>query len=359
MRKYFKKISLILIAAMIIMAIGACGSSTSNDIADSSDDGTQETEAVVENTGEIYELTLGSFPGDNLTQMEEFAADVLEASNGQLVIEVVNFLTLGSTSDAVQMAKDGSLDFILISGTEYVGYEPCSAVVAVPGVVDNISDAVALEKALYEAGYFSDWDGEIISILTTDMQYIALVDDYIESADDFKGLVGRCQNANGITLLENLGSSITTISTSEVYMSLETGIIDFSVSSPTNMTDSAYAEVVDYIIDYTLYCDCNCLVMNNDSYAALPDDLKEILKECGESLTDSYTEWNIEAEAEGIQDLKDGGVEFIECPEDVITIFEESSDACMESFLDTLASAGVDTDTFSAFVDEIRADLGY
>lgn len=223
--------------------------------------------------------------------------------------------------------------------------------VAVPLTVSNTTDAFALEKAMLEEGYFSDWDGEVLSMMLTDMQYIALANKKVESASDFSGLIGRCQNANGVEVLKNLGSSITTISTNEVYMSLETGVIDFSVSSPTNMVSSAYGEVVDYIVDQPLYCDVNCLVMNHNSYNSLPASLQEVLKSCGEKLEKEYQEWLGQAEADSIQSLKDAGVEFIPCPEDVLTTIDAAGDSCMESFLSTLGKAGVDTAAFKSFVD--------
>ena len=54
-----------------------------------------------EDTGKVYELRLGSFPGDTMTFMEGFAKSVGEASNNRIKLEVVNFLTLGSPADAV------------------------------------------------------------------------------------------------------------------------------------------------------------------------------------------------------------------------------------------------------------------
>ncbi|MCD8325013.1 MAG: TRAP transporter substrate-binding protein [Clostridiales bacterium] len=363
-----KKIVAVLICGALMASLAACGStdSASTDTDSATETATTETSAEAEETesetteaadGEVYNLRLGSFPGDNFTFMEEYAANVEEASDGRVQIEVINFTTTGSTADAVAMTKAGSYDMMIISGSEYVGYEPCSAVVAVPLVVDNIENAYALETAMLEEGYFSDWDGEVLAVMLTDMQYIALADDEITSAADFNGLIGRCQNANGVQVLQELGCSITTIATTDVYMSLETGVIDFAVSSPTNMVSNAYDEVVKYIIDQPLYCDCNCLVMNSDSYASLPADIQQILQDCADQLSADYQAWNVAAETDCIQSMKDAGIEFISCPDDVYEIIEGETDSCMESFLDTLAQAGVDTDAFKTFVDDTLAEI--
>lgn len=346
MKRTTKSILAALLAVLMLLSLCACGGGSNAPASDA-----PASAAPVEDDGQSYTLRLGTFPGDTMTFMEKFAQYVSEESNGRLTIEVMNFLTLGTPADAVVMTKDGSLDMMTISGTEYCGYEPCSAVVAVPLTVSNTTDAFALEKAMLEEGYFSDWDGEVLSMMLTDMQYIALANKKVESASDFSGLIGRCQNANGVEVLKNLGSSITTISTNEVYMSLETGVIDFSVSSPTNMVSSAYGEVVDYIVDQPLYCDVNCLVMNHNSYNSLPASLQEVLKSCGEKLEKEYQEWLGQAEADSIQSLKDAGVEFIPCPEDVLTTIDAAGDSCMESFLSTLGKAGVDTAAFKSFVD--------
>lgn len=336
------------LACVLLLCLCACGGDKNPGPSSSGEpQGSQSTG----DDGKTYSLRLGSFPGDTMNFMNDFAADVEQASGGRLKIEVMNFLTLGSPADAVVMTKDGSLDMMVISGTEYCGYEPCSAVVAVPLVVGDIGRAYELEKELLAEGWFSDWDGEVISMMLTDMQYIAVAKKEIKSVADFSGLIGRCQNANGVAVLQKLGSSITNVSTNEVYMSLETGVIDFSVSSPTQMRSSAYGEVVDYIIDQPLYCDVNCLVMNKASFANLPEDLQQVLKTCGAQMEEEYQAWNVAAEQEAIQSLKNAGVNFIPCPEDVLSTIREASDSCMTSYLENLSRAGVDTAAFKAFVD--------
>lgn len=358
MKRKLTSLTAVLLALALVFALSACGGEPAatpapgQPSAAPSGEPQPDTPPAPADDGETYTLRLGSFPGDTMTWMEQFAEEVSEASNGRLQLEVMNFLTLGSPIDAVNMTKDGSLDMIVSSGTNYVGYEPCSAVIAVPNVVDNVMDAFALESAMLEEGYFSDWDGEVISIMLTDMQYIAMAKKEVKSAADFSGLIGRCQNANGVAVLQKLGSSITTINTNEVYMSLETGVIDFSVSSPTNMLTSAYTEVVDYIIDRPLYCDVNCLIMNNDAFASLPADLQQVLKDCGAKLTEDYQAWLADAEASAIQQMKDAGVSFIPCPEDVDAVIAEAAAPCMDSYMETLGQAGVDTAAFQSFIEE-------
>lgn len=345
----------LLLALVMVFALCACGGGqqTPPPAQNGGQTGDQpQTQAPAPDDGQTYTLRLGTFPGDTMTFMEKFKEYVEQESNGRITVEVMNFLTLGSPADAVSMTKDGSLDMMTISGTNYVGYEPCAAVVAVPNVVSNVTEAYELEKALLDAGYFADWDGEVLAVMMTDMQYIATATKEIKSAADFNGMVGRCQNANGIAVLQEFGSTITTINTNEVYMSLETGVIDFSVSSPTNMVSSAYQEVVDYIVDYPLYCDANCIVMNKDSYAKLPEDLQKVLKSCGEKIEKDYQDWLVDAEAEAIQTMKDAGVTFTACPDDVAQVIESVAGPCMDQYLATLKEAGVDTDAFKAFVDE-------
>lgn len=340
MKKTLKSILALMMTLCMVFALVACSSSDKP-----SATGGQPTDTV-------YTLRLGSFPGDTMTFMQQFAADVDAASNGRIKIEVMNFLTLGTPVDATAMTKDGSLDMVVMSGSNYVGFEPRSAVIAVPLMVSDVHEAYELEKALLDAGCFSEWDGEIISLMLTDMQYIATATKQITCAADFNGLIGRCQNANGIAVLQKLGSSITTINTNEVYMSLETGVIDFSVSSPTNMLSSAYQEVVDYVVDLPLYCDANCLVMNKNSLAKLPSDLQDILKQCGEKLNEDYQSWLADAEAAAIQTMKDAGVQFTSCPEDVLQIIQSATDSCLSSYLADLQKAGIDTDSFMKLVNE-------
>lgn len=309
-------------------------------------------QAEIENVS----LTLGSFPGDTMDFMNRYAEMVNEASGGAIQIEVINFLTMGTPADAVNLCKAGALDMIVMSGTDYVGYEPCSAAVAVPFAVNGIEEAYKVESALRDNGYFADWEGEVLSISLTDMQYIALANKEVTSMADFAGLIGRCQNANGIEVLSALGASITTITTNEVYNALNTGVIDFSVSSPTNMVSSSYGEVVDYIIDQPLYCDANAVVMNQAKYDSLSEGAKTILKDCGVALEQEHVKWSVEAEAAAIETLKEAGVTFISCPEDVLATMQETAITCKANYDANLQKVGVDTDAMNTIIDAALAE---
>ncbi|MBR3400942.1 MAG: TRAP transporter substrate-binding protein [Parasporobacterium sp.] len=304
---------------------------------------------------EAVSLKLGTFPGDTMDFMNQYAEMVNEASGGKITIEVLNFLTMGSPVDAVNMCKSGALDILIMSGNDYVGYAPCSAAIAVPFAVKDVEEAFKVEQALLANDFFQDWEGEVLAILLTDMQYIAMAKKEITSKDDFSGLIGRCQNANGIAVLSSLGASITTITTNEVYNALNTGVIDFSVSSPTNMISSSYGEVVDYIVDQPLYCDANCLIMNQAKYDSLSDAAKQILKDCGTKLEEDYNVWNVNGEKEAIETLKEQGVNFIPCPEDVLAAMEEAAVTCKADYDANLQKAGVDTDLMNKVIEEALA----
>lgn len=106
----------------------------------------------------------------------------------------------------------------------------------------------------------------------------------IRSLSDFKGLRVRSSGL-GQTLYSKLGAAITAISKSELYSSLQLGSLDaFEAGSPADNWQGAYYEVTKYIIEPALHCRAvigGNLIVNNDAWNSLPDDLKNIVYECG------------------------------------------------------------------------------
>ena len=348
----------VMLLAFVLIFTGCNGGTTEASPSDAAlpDDAAAPTTAdTPADNGTIYNLRFGSFPGDMMEFIQNLATSAGEASNGRLNIEVFNFLTLGSPQDAVAMTKDGSLDAVLMSGSNYVGYEPSTAIAAIPFFCNTPSDALAVANALNDADLCTEWDGHILAFMPTGMQYMAFGNLRLSSLKDFKGIVSRCQNANGIYMIQSFGGTVATVNTNEVYMSLETGIINMSVSSPDNMVSSAYPEVCDYLLDLPLYCDVNAFIMNNTSWAQLPADLQQVLTDCAKEMEQSHIDWLEESAVEHLATLESGGMELIDCPLDVLEAMHETTGPCMEAFMADLEEMGRDS---KAVYDVASSTLG-
>jgi TRAP-type mannitol/chloroaromatic compound transport system substrate-binding protein len=104
----------------------------------------------------------------------------------------------------------------------------------------------------------------------------------INSPEDLDGL--RIRTAGGGidgVAFESVGAAVVSIAGSELYESVQRGVVDtFQYSSPSVDFSNAFYEIVDYVYmspvrqptDYHYYW------VHKDSYNELPDDLKELLQ---------------------------------------------------------------------------------
>ncbi len=271
MKKGFLKIAAAILLAMVLASCG--GSEKAETAADSTDDQT------------VYEWRLSDTnpEGTPLAKFfDQFVKDVEAATNGRVKITCYHGNSLGSPMDLVGMTKDGGLEVLNMGIGQAMGEFPVSDIVQVPFFVSNPTTAAEIMWRLYYEGLLPEYEGEGLKVLffmPTDMQMIALVDKKIESIGDFKGMKIRANSGSVISAIEALGASPVSITTTEVYMSLERGVIDAAISSPGAMRAFKFYEACDYLLNFPICTGLNYTVVNMETWNSLPADLQVILED--------------------------------------------------------------------------------
>lgn len=102
----------------------------------------------------------------------------------------------------------------------------------------------------------------------------------IHTVEDYKGIKIRAAGTSGATFLWALGMVPTELSAKEVYMALQRGTIDGSVSGPDRFLKSKWYEVATYLTqDYSLPYISMWLVINSDFWNKLDKDNQQIISE--------------------------------------------------------------------------------
>jgi TRAP-type mannitol/chloroaromatic compound transport system substrate-binding protein len=147
----------------------------------------------------------------------------------------------------------------------------------------------------------------------------------VRTLADFKGLkirsAGLCME-----LLEQLGASVVLLAGGEVVPSLQRGVIDAAEFAIPSMDKGlGLNEVCKYVIGPPIHMGSNMfqLMINKDKWAALPDDLKEIVKDAAMAVTiEGYTKDWVESLVV-FDEFKEQGIEFIKLsPEDQAKAFD-------------------------------------
>lgn len=134
----------------------------------------------------------------------------------------------------------------------------------------------------------------------------------VHTLDDVKGLKVNelTQGLTAVWLKEVGWGAVPGLPPSEVYLALKLGTIDATVFDTSAMTNMLWHEVAPYWLTNIQYCDTSIMNMlvNMDSWNALPDDLKKVVTDGAEV----YYEGNNDAYVENIarfqQMITDGEV---------------------------------------------------
>lgn len=224
-----------------------------------------------------------SFPG---VQMQEWKDQIEERTDGKVDVELFaggTLLTLGDIYDGVSSGvAEVGLDTPAADQSRF----PFSSVTSLPvGAKTSAAASKAFLALLleYEPKEFDDY--EIITAFTTEPAYLQ-TQNPIRSVADGKGMEIRGSAALAPTL-RRLGITSINLGMAEVAQSLQTSVITGYASSREVMEDFGLAEQISYVTNYPLGTSSNLVaVMDKSEFEGLPDDVKKIIEDLREEMTD-------------------------------------------------------------------------
>lgn len=261
-------IALIMALAMILTLV-ACGNSNGDN-----NNGGNDVKAI--------QLSLGHTNNtDHHYQVlaESFKKIVEEKSNGQLIINIFPAEQLGSGSDA------------------------------------DSDVAATLNTAIEKQGMtILGWAANGFRVVTSNNE--------INSPADFSGLKVRVGSAKLIAdMLTALNANPTTLSMSDTYSGLQTGIVSAQENPTSNIIGSKFYEVQKYLaVTHHQYVS-EPLIMNKAKFDSLSPELQQILLDAAKEVCAADVKSVSESEASDLKFIEEQGVT-ITYPD--LTAFEEA-----------------------------------
>lgn len=239
----FKKIMAVVMVLAMLFAAG-CGGNTNNNTA-------EVDKEVTIKCGLTF--TLDDYRGQDLQYWVDL---VKEKTNGTVKIELYPSETLVKGADAVPALVMGSIDMYLctpsylegtVEGMEAMGM-PCTAAVAELkdrlqlGYDFNIACEKLLEETFEKAGI--QYIGTIAQGGYVDMVF----NKPIRSAAEYTGFKVRTTGGLPDKQLKALGCTPTFISSSDLYLGLQTGVVDGAMTTPTTVLNNKLYELCPYMV---------------------------------------------------------------------------------------------------------------
>ncbi len=258
---------------------------------------------------------------------EVFKKMVDEASAGQVEVQVFHAGALGKIRETLEMAKAGTVDFVL-SGTGHVtGYVPELGITVLPYLW---KDTETMFQAL--DGPIGQYLGErlaaqglvIVGWWDNGFRHVSNNSRPIMKVEDMKGLKIRCLPTKvHVAFFKALGASPTPMGWTELYQALQQGVVDAQENPPAMVYLGKLHEVQKY---YSLTSHVNepgNVLMSKVTMDKLPKDLQLAVKVAAQKASIWQRAANAKDNEAVMKKLVDAGMKINEVPPETIAEFRK------------------------------------
>lgn len=318
-----KKYSLLISCLMVLLLIMVgCGSNTEDVSSEvNENDGNQNSEDPI-----TLKLATWHSTESHTTKeyLEPFMERVTNLTDGQVQFEFYPGEQLGKASDTLRLVESGVTDIAHFSASFATSKMSLSAIIpGIPGLYESTSQGaqayrnIAYQSPVLEADYLDNGVRPVSTALTP-FYDIFNNQKEIKVPKDIEGLKIRAAGGVFSQILDQLGTIPVQISTADIYSAYNSGVIDGIHFGASNMGSFSLGELTKYATPgLNLGSGVHGLVINEELYQGLPEDIQEVFMQVGEEMGRKITEFD---EAENTRVYE----EYLEAGE--ITLHELSED---------------------------------
>lgn len=222
----------------------------------------------------------GTFPGK---QMAHWAEEMKKRTNGKVEVRTYPGGTLLGARDMYDGVSKGVADIGLGSPSYDPGRFPLTAGISMPLDFPNATVASQTLWAVTKEFKPKEYDGfKLIAMFTTEPGYIQSRNP-VRNLADLNGMKLRAAGT-GVPVLQALGAAPVGMPMPEVPQSVQTRVIDGTMTSREVLRDFRLAEQLKHVTDYPTVVVTFAAVMDNKRWEALPPDVKKVIDELAEEM---------------------------------------------------------------------------
>lgn len=241
-----------------------------------------------------------------------WAADVAKATNGEVKVTLYPSMQLGGKPpELFRQAKDGVVDAVFTLPGYTSPAFPRTQMIELPGLKPDGVAATHMMWDLLDPYLLPEYEGTyVIALWGAEDAGLMTRAKPIRSLDDLKGMRMRAPSAAQAKQLEVMGAVPIAMPITEVYQSLERGVVDGAMLPFSTIVDFRLGEVAKtYTIPGPLFGRSSFLVaMNRKKYDGLsPASRAAIDRLSGRGLSIKATEVYLTRSAQGLESVRGKG----------------------------------------------------
>ena len=211
----------------------------------------------------------------------------------------------------------GQLDMTVLPLSYAGGQQPAYNLTLMPGLVKNHDHAARLSASPFMAALEEKMADDDVIVLVHGYLAggFAGKDTCITNPDDIAGLQTRAAGKAFEQMLAGAGASIASMSSSEIYNAMQTGVLDAAnTSSSSFVSYRIYEQVACYTpaADVALWFMYQPLLMNKSTFEGLTEEQQTALMEASAKAEAFYLEEAKKQDAASVEVFRDNGVEIAE-----------------------------------------------
>lgn len=196
----------------------------------------------------------------HLTMME-MADLIAKNSNGRIEMKIYPNAQMGSASETLEMCLNGDLAIAHVGAPSLGTYDEGYHTFGLPFLFADVNEYYkVMDSPAMQDFFLSTADKGFVTLtwLTSGQRSFYTPKKAIKSPADLKGMKIRVQNMKSqIDMMEAMGGTPVAMAYSEVYTSLQTGVIDGTENNELALTEANHGEI--------------CKVFSVDQHAMIPD----------------------------------------------------------------------------------------
>lgn len=252
----------------------------------------------------------GGFLGD---MPKVFAQEVEKLTNGEVKVKVFHSGALSSNErELAEMAQSGATDFSIGATTYILGWVPQAKIFDLPYLyqgAEHFKKVVQGEVGQFLAKQVEDDGVKLIAYILPGIRSIFNNVRPINSVEDSKGLkIRSMQSPVYIEMFKNMGMLPTPMPSSELYTSLQTGVVDAGENDPASVVSWGWIDVIKYYSLDEHSLSCNVLLMNKKRFDGFSPEIQKAILQAGRKAENYQLDYIVGAWADSMKKIKAKGV---------------------------------------------------
>ena len=204
--------------------------------------------------------------------------EIEQKSNGRITFTMFAGGALGPGPAQYDIVRTGKAD-ICETTTQYSpGRFPLTDALTFPGAYETSENDVKMALAVMDRMLINDYtDTRLLTLYKTEEFYLYTANKKVREIEDMRGIKIRSGGGLNTPVLQALKATPVHMPPSDLYLSLQTGIVEGGAFGPSLIPSFKLQEVLKHVLKFRLGYLTNIMTMNLDTWNKLPDDLKQIV----------------------------------------------------------------------------------